>query len=134
MVMTIKDEQRVQRRLPMLPNVRLKRMKDDLESYHESIVDQREQKEQILEELHDELKDKVDDEDSDYDADDMREEVNAKSEELADEMEELMEKEVDVDFSDPVTEKDVERIDQTDEDFPFVSASAIDLILTEVVD
>lgn len=130
----VMKEERVQRRLPMLPSVRLKRMKDDVESHYETVKDARQQKEEILEELHEELKAKVDDDESDYDADDMREEINAKSEELGEEMQELLDTEVEVEFSDPVTMKDVERIDDTDENFPYISSSAMDIIIRKVVD
>lgn len=126
------DSDGSQRKLPLLPSVRVKRMVSDLEDLHDAVREVEQEKSEQLEEYAEELDEKVENEEMEQDeAEDL---VAEKAESLGDEVTEIHEKEVEVEFSDPLTAEDVDRIDQSENDFPMVSSSAIDIILTEITE
>lgn len=128
------DKEVMEKQLPLIPSVRVERMLSDLEDLFESVNDKEEAKQDELEELQEDLIERADDEDDDLTEEEADEMYEDAVEEANEEIEKLHEQEVEVEFSDPLTEEDITRLDEASDDYNSATASAVDLILTDVIE
>lgn len=104
---------RSDRKLPLLPSIRIKRTINDLQNAAETIGEMRQNAQERYQEVYDESREKVLDEDQDFTEQDFVDEVNAYQEKLGESIAEFLNKTINVEFTDLVTMEDFERIDNT---------------------
>lgn len=120
-----------QRELPLMPSIRTKRMKDDLEDLFKSIEEVEKNLDEKLEGYVESLSEQVKDEGDGYDKEDMEVDVEAKQKTLQKELDELLDETVEVTFSDPLTKADIERLDKEAGNLPYQVGLAMEILLTK---